>query len=309
MPQTRTQTNTPAHTNTDMNQQRHANERKAITFHNICKANDESILDILSFHFDDFGNSTDGVIDLWIMFSDIVAKSIERFVPTTCKKPRTKNPWISRETLKVRRKVKRLKRKIKTHCADLICQEKVAELTSQIRVKVISDKQGYFGESLPSFITTSPEKFWRTISPKSNECEIFDDHGKGITDPESIAHLFNEHFRSVYTEDNGTLPTFNVSLPPMPDVVISESGILNVLLKLDTKKSPVADCIPNAFLKRYAEWASTILYVLFCESLFNGELPHDWITARYKPIHKKGNKNQVGNYRPISLPSTCCKNN
>lgn len=280
---------------------------KVTTFYNFRKADDESILDILSFHFDDFADSDDSVNDLWIKFTGIVSKSIERYVPTTCKKPRTKNPWITRETLKLRRRVKRLKKKSKTCCADFSCQERIAELTSQIKLKVISDKKHYFGESLPSFITSSPEKFWRTISPKSNECEIFDDDGREISDHESIANLFNEHFRSVYTEDNGTLPTFDVSLPPMSDVVISERGILNMLLKLDTKKSPGPDCIPNDFLKRYAEWTSKYLYVLFCKSLLDGELPHDWVTARIKPLHKKGNKNQVGNYRPISLTSTCCK--
>lgn len=59
---------------------------------------------------------------------------------------------------------------------------------------------------------------------------------------------------SVFTQDDDVLPNFDADYPPMPDIVISECGILNMLLKLDVKRSPGPDGIPNAFLSRYAEW-------------------------------------------------------
>lgn len=109
------------------------------------------------------------------------------------------------------------------------------------------------------------------------------------------------------TKDNGRILNFSVSLPCISDVVISESGVCNLLLNLHIKKSPGPDGIPNAFLKRYAELRAKYLYVKFTRLLSDGSLPDDWRTAEVKPLHKSGEKSHIENYRPVSLTSTSCK--
>ena len=42
---------------------------------------------------------------------------------------------------------------------------------------------------------------------------------------------------------------------------------------------------------------------LFNKSLRLGSVPEDWKPANVVPVHKKGNKGQTENYRPISLLS------
>jgi len=37
------------------------------------------------------------------------------------------------------------------------------------------------------------------------------------------------------------------------------------------------------------------------------QLPKDWINANICAVHKKGNKSDLSNYRPISLTSIPCK--
>lgn len=39
-------------------------------------------------------------------------------------------------------------------------------------------------------------------------------------------------------------------------------------------------------------------------SYYNVELPKDWKSANVVPVHKKGSKADIENYRPISLTST-----
>ena len=46
---------------------------------------------------------------------------------------------------------------------------------------------------------------------------------------------------------------------------------------------------------------------IFNRSVTYTEIPDDWKTANIVPIFKKGNKSDVGNYRPISLTSLICK--
>jgi len=39
----------------------------------------------------------------------------------------------------------------------------------------------------------------------------------------------------------------------------------------------------------------------------NGALPGDWRRATVVPVHKRGNRSLVTNYRPASLTSVVCK--
>ena len=49
------------------------------------------------------------------------------------------------------------------------------------------------------------------------------------------------------------------------------------------------------------------LTLIFNASLSNGIFPHDFKIARVSPIHKSGNKEERGNYRPISILSKIAK--
>lgn len=137
--------------------------------------------------------------------------------------------------------------------------------------------------------------------------DVFEIDGVETSDSSVISNAFKDYFKSVFTTDNGVLETFDMAGPPLSDIVISEQGVFNLLLKLDVKKSSGPDGVPNEFLKRYAQWVSKYLTILFSKSLKDGQVPDDWVTAKVKPLHKSGNPHSVINYRPISLISTSCK--
>lgn len=281
-------------------------KRKTSCFRNFLRADDTSVIDLLSLNFDSFLNSTADVQGHWDSFKDLVNECIDRFVPCVVKKKKERNPWISRDTLHLKRKLKRLKkRRSLGNIAGI--NEEISEIATKLKHQIHIDKQLYYGESLPNFIKTCPERFWRSIKPTSTECNVFVVDGVDVHDSKVISNAFNQQFKSVFTIDNNVLPSFDADYPPIPDVVISEHGILNMLLKLNVKKTPGPDSIPNAFLKRYAEWIAKYLYVLFSKSLHEGRVPDDWRAARVKPLYKSGKKQLISNYRPISLTSTTCK--
>ena len=67
------------------------------------------------------------------------------------------------------------------------------------------------------------------------------------------------------------------------------------------------DGISRCILKNCAYNFTKPLTILFDLSFSMGQLPDDWKIANVVPIHKKGDKSDVNNYRPISLTSLVVK--
>lgn len=134
-------------------------------FPNFSKAQDESILDVLSFNYDSFKNNPCSVNDLWLFFKGIIHECIQRFVPMIAKKPNFRNPWISRDTLQLQRKLKRLKKRARTtNRSDLKLM--VEQISEEVKNKIAHDKKNYFDTKLPSIIKTSPERILEVGEPE-----------------------------------------------------------------------------------------------------------------------------------------------
>lgn len=83
----------------------------------------------------------------------------------------------------------------------------------------------------------------------------------------------------------------------------TEKEILQIINKMQNKQSAGIDNIPDSLIKKIAPYIIKPLTYLYNQSLTQGSFPNIFKTAVIKPIHKKGNKQDVMNYRPISLLS------
>ena len=74
-------------------------------------------------------------------------------------------------------------------------------------------------------------------------------------------------------------------------------------------KSPGPDSVhPRiSILYKVRQQSVTPLHILFETSFNSGLIPHYWKFANTVPIHKKGSKADVNNYRPVSLTNVVCK--
>ncbi|MBN3305974.1 RTJK polymerase, partial [Amia calva] len=99
----------------------------------------------------------------------------------------------------------------------------------------------------------------------------------------------------------------NQSSQTQREIRINEEEVLKGLAELKTNKSPGPDHIFPTVLKEIREIIYRLLTQIFQMTLRTGHVPTDWKTANVIPIHKKGDKTEVGNYRPISLTCITCK--
>uniref|UniRef100_A0A452HQ50 RNA-directed DNA polymerase from mobile element jockey n=1 Tax=Gopherus agassizii TaxID=38772 RepID=A0A452HQ50_9SAUR len=84
---------------------------------------------------------------------------------------------------------------------------------------------------------------------------------------------------------------------------IGKEQVKNYLDRLDVFKSPEPEEMHPRILQELTEEISEPLVIIFEKSQKTGEIPDDWKRADIVPIYKKGNKDNSGNYRPVSLTS------
>ena len=119
------------------------------------------------------------------------------------------------------------------------------------------------------------------------------------------ATLFNKSFQTVFTTDNGKLPTPpSCSYSPMLDFQITTSDVLNAINKLKDKVVRTPEGIPAYFVKRISHNLLLPLSIIFNNILFENFVPVQWKESLIIPVYKKGDKSNPLNYRPISLTST-----
>ncbi|KFP89712.1 hypothetical protein N311_03461, partial [Apaloderma vittatum] len=89
----------------------------------------------------------------------------------------------------------------------------------------------------------------------------------------------------------------NVSL------TIQEDMLSDLLPHINLQKSVGLDGVHPRVLIELAEVLTKPLSIICQPSWLTGDVPADWESAHIIPIYKKGQKDNLGNYRPVSLTS------
>ena len=84
---------------------------------------------------------------------------------------------------------------------------------------------------------------------------------------------------------------------------VSEQHVLKILRSLKPKKSFGLDGISSEILKLGAEVLAVPLTYIVNSSILQGKYPTKWKEAKVIPLHKKGDKKSLKNYRPVALLS------
>ena len=83
--------------------------------------------------------------------------------------------------------------------------------------------------------------------------------------------------------------------------------IVSIIRKINPNKATGSDRISGHMLLLCEETVALPLQLIFKNILYTSKYPDIWKLANVTPRFKKGNKQLVGDYRPISLLPICGK--
>ena len=154
------------------------------------------------------------------------------------------------------------------------------------------------------------KKFWshvKTTTKSTRIPEVVSCGALATSDPTTKANLFNDYFRKQFSDPSNYDININFLNDCNFDVDFSVSRIKLILNNLDINKAQGPDGINGTILKHCSESLAYPLSKIFKLTYNVGCLPCEWKTSNIVPVHKKDDKSNVQNYRPISLISLVMK--
>lgn len=169
-------------------------------------------------------------------------------------------------------------------------------------------------------VKSDPKEFWRFVNSKKS-CSPFPSqmflNDEVSTDLNVICNLFASFFKSNFIDINSD-PLLNdcstnsqsqefYSVLNLGYMVINEEDVLWAIQQLNNSKKVDIDGFCPFIIKNLSSVLIKPLCIIFNKSLRAGIFLDRWKISIISPIHKKGNKSDISNYRPISKLSTISK--
>ncbi len=145
--------------------------------------------------------------------------------------------------------------------------------------------------------------FARSTSQSKRIPSTVNYRGRFRNNPKDQAEIFNEYFEDQFSD----ISKYDVDIDYSNDIInnidFSTGRVRKLLKDVNVNKSVGPDGIHGKVLKNCRDGIAYPLASIFKISYNMGQIPNEWKLANVVPVHKKGPKTSVENYRPISL--TC----
>lgn len=280
--------------------------------------------DALRHNVSDFLNNdsvlSDEVNDAWNYFNNVISSACKSCIPIAASNSwKRKASWqhqISGEARKLIRKKHRLWTRFQ-ETKSLNIETEYKKIRNLVRQES-RNLQRKTQLDVAKTCKENPKKFWKYVNFKTKTHtaigNILETDPLGITRVIECdldkANAFANYFVNVYSHDPPIDPAQLMTVLPqnsMSQLTFSHKVVEKKLHDLKVNKSPGPDMMHPKVLFELRGIISGNLSNIFQMSLEQGRIPEDWKCSNVTVIHKKGRKDYVENYRPISLTCVACK--
>ena len=154
------------------------------------------------------------------------------------------------------------------------------------------------------------KKFWLQVKSASKSTRIPDTvflKGTTSSDSKTKADMFNTFFYSQFSRASKYDTDIDFNLDESFEIDFNMGKVKDILSNIDCNKAQGPDNIHGIVLKKCAEALAKPLSIMFKLIYNTGIIPTEWKLANVVPVFKKDDKENVENYRPISIACTCGK--
>lgn len=250
-----------------------------------------------------------GVGEAWTIFRERFDGLIEKYVPVKKQRRRKKSEWLTRETRKkIKERDRAWKRYVTFESSNRFRDYK--KIRNTVTHLVRRDKRDHQMHLIKTF-KDNPRKFYGYVNGlravRLGVGRIRCEDGRMTEDDVGAAEELCKCFHGVFVRE-GELRELDDAEGTIGDgIVFDEGTIIKKLKNLKPDKSSGPDGMHPLVLNRCAEALAAPLSIIFSKSYEEGTVPMDWKEANVAPIFKKGDRNDPGNFRPVSLTSVVCK--
>ena len=186
------------------------------------------------------------------------------------------------------------------------------QMQDSLQRNIEISKQKYYSK-LSSKLTSNkinPKCYWSVLKTFLNNKKIpcipsLIHNNQFITDFKEKSDLFNSFFAKQCTLiETGSclpIPASSRTKKSLNDINFSEGDILRVIRKLDPNKAHGHDQISIRMIQICDKTISKPLFLIFNSCMQSGVIPSEWKMANVVPVYKKNDKQNIKNYRPVSL--------
>ena len=300
-------------------------ERAKITIHyNYSNANLDKFCEEIEKCIDQFHNECDTFDAFLCLFQDKIDASCKLETPKTTKRNSIVNPWISPGLINsIEKKARLYFEWNKTRSSTSPDGDEMKYLAYKEYRKILKGliklaKTTYYVNKFQQCGNNS-KKTWKLINEIRGKSKTitkadFVIDGSRVMCRRVIASKFNEYFASLAYKLNQEILE-DCGLPIEETISFEEymsKSVKNSIFLRDTDpdeiveiisdfKNGKASDIPICVLKRSAKLISVPLSRLYNNCMQKGEFPKVFKTGKITPVFKKGNKECIENYRPVSI--------
>ena len=240
------------------------------------------------------------------------------FIPNETKRFVPRNPpWITKPLKTMLNRKNRLYKSYKRHGYKDDDKVRIDAFRSECQQEVENAKSSYL-TNLGNKVNdpnTSQKLYWKIINKVMNKCRA------PIIPPLFVNNLFvmisgdkARYFNDFFSKqcktiiNNSVLPALTFfTNKRIDDVTIVNEEIVLLVRKINPNKATGHDGISGQMLLLFDDSVSIPLQIIFSNILSTSIYPDIWKLANVTPIFKKGDKQLITNYRPISLLPICGK--
>ena len=233
-------------------------------------------------------------------------------VPLVSVKIGSQPPWYDEELRQLKKSFDNSRKNFLKNKDSIVAKEEYELKEHQYRALAIEKEISFL--ELSSIDEHTPnanvsKKFFKHVKSKTNSTRIpetvhFNNNFSSVSHRK--CEMFNEFFCNQFTESSTYQETVDMDRDHTTDFNSEKfryDEILKILKKLDVSKATGPDNIDGVVLRKCHKSLAYPLTLIFNKSYSEGCIPTEWKTANVVPVHKKGDRSCVENYRPISL--TC----